>query len=170
MTFIELAKARYSVRKYLDKQIESDKLDLIFKAAEVAPTAANRQPVRFYLLKSEEARSKIQEVTKYTFKAPLWILVAYDSDVSWKNKYSDEDKGEIDCAIVITHMMLQATELGLGTCWIGAFDIEKAKDVFNLPVNVIPTAMFPLGYPDPEMAPSPMHEKRNDVNTVIKEI
>ena len=167
MKFLELANKRFSVRKYLMKEVEQEKLDLIFKAANVAPTAANRQPVRYFVLRSKEALSKIKEVTAYHFEAPLWILVAYDCDLSWKNKHTQQDKGDIDSAIVITHMMLQATELGLGTCWIGSFDANKAQTIFNLPSNFVPVAMFPLGYPDPEHKPSPSHEKRDDINLHI---
>jgi nitroreductase len=170
MTFIELASKRFSVRKYLKQEVEQEKLDLIFRAANVAPTAANRQPVRYFILQSNEALSKIKEVTTYHFEAPLWILVAYDSELSWKNKYTQMDKGDIDSAIVITHMMLQAAELGLGTCWIGSFDANKAQTVFNLPHNIVPVAMFPLGYPDPEHKPSSSHDKREDINSHIMKL
>ncbi len=170
MKFIDLAKKRFSVRKYSNRKIEKEKIEQIFLAANVAPTAANRQPVRYYVLESNDALSKIKEITAYHFDAPIWILVAYDRNLSWKNKYTQQDKGDIDSAIVITHMMLQATELGLGTCWIGSFDHDKAKLVFNLSENIVPVAMFPLGYPDLDHQPNPLHEKREDIHSHITKL
>jgi len=166
MDFLELAKKRYSVRKFLDKQIEQEKFDYIFEAAKVAPTAANRQPVYFKVLNNDEI-SNLNEVTKYVFNAPSWILVMYDKKESWKNKYTGENKGDIDAAIMITHIMLAATQMDLGTCWIGSFDSEKAKKIFKLNDNLQPVALLPIGYPDPSVSPNPLHNQRDDIKNHI---
>lgn len=170
MDFLKLIEGRYSVRKYLAKEIEPEKMDAIFKAAEVAPSAANFQPVRYYLLESAHAKEKISKITRYVFNAPVWILVAYDSNVSWTNKYTKQNKGDIDCSIAITHMMLAATNLGLGTCWVGSFDIELAKELYQLPENIEPVALLPLGYPDLTVPPNPQHLNRKPIHNHIKKI
>lgn len=166
MEFLELAKKRYSVRKFLEKEIEQEKFDYIFEAARVAPTAANRQPVYYKVLDVNQVE-KLKEVTNYVFNAPHWILVMYDKKESWKNKYTGENKGDIDAAIVITHMMLAATQLDLGTCWVGSFDVEKAKKIFALKDNMQPVALLPIGYPDPKVDPNPLHHQRDDIKSHI---
>jgi nitroreductase len=170
MEFLELTKKRYSVRKYLLQEVESEKLEIIFEAARFAPSAANFQPVRYYVLDSKDAKENIAKITKYAFNAPLWILVAYDAQVSWKNKYTSEDKGNVDCAIAITHMMLAATSLGLGTCWVGSFDGELAKKLYHLPNNIEPVALLPLGYPDLSVPSNPLHTQRNSISEHIFKI
>lgn len=170
MDFLKLAQERYSVRKYLLKEVEPEKIEAIFKVAESAPTAANFQPVRYYMLESEAAKENISKITKYKFNAPVWILVAYDSNVSWKNKYTKLNKGDIDCSIAITHIMLAATNLGLGTCWIGSFDVNLAKELYQLPVNIEPVALLPLGYPDLSVPCNPLHNERIPIQQHIKKI
>lgn len=162
MSFLELVKQRASVRKYLDKDIEQADLDIVFEAARLAPTAANRQPVYFKLIPKTDIE-KIKAVTRYAFNAPLWILIVYDQEKSWKNKYVNEDKGDIDAAIVITHMMLAATDVGLGTCWVGSFDLEKAKQVFDLDAHYMPVALLPIGYVDESVPVNPSHFVRDAI-------
>ena len=162
MDFLELINKRASVRKFLDKEIAPKDLDFVFQAARLAPTAANRQPVYFKLIPANEI-DKIKSVTKYVFNAPLWILVVYDKEQSWKNRYVNEDKGDIDASIVITHMMLAATEVKLGTCWVGSFDLVKAKEVFELDEKYEPVALLPIGYPDPTVPVNPSHFVRDDI-------
>lgn len=166
MDFLELAKKRYSVRKYLQKDVEQEKIDYIFEAAKAAPSAANRQPVYFKIL-SESQIEKLNEVTKYVFNAPFWVLIMYDKTESWKNKYTGEDKGDVDAAIIITHMMLAATQVDLGTCWVGSFDPEKSSELFALDNNLQPVALLPIGYPDPNVNPNPLHEQRDDIKSHI---
>lgn len=170
MNFKQLAQERCSIRKYLEKEVEQEKLETIFSIAQLAPSAANFQPVRYYILQSDQAKETISKLTKYTFNAPVWILVAYDSKVSWKNKYRGDDNGVIDCSIAITHIMLAATELGLGTCWVGSFDIDLAKRLYDLADNIQPVALLPLGYPDLSQADNPNHTKRIPITNHIKKL
>ena len=83
MEFLEVAKQRYSERAYADKPIEQEKLDMILEAGRIAPTAGNRQPQRFYMLKSEKALAKAKEVTPFTYGAPVMLLVCFDSNAVW---------------------------------------------------------------------------------------
>jgi nitroreductase len=161
MDFLTLATSRYSVRKFTDTQIEQDKLDRILEAGRVAPTAANRQPQRIYLVKSNQQRDKIKEFTKYDFNSPLYMIIGYDQSVSWKSRYDGHDGGAVDCAIVATQMMLQAWEIGIATTWIASFDPVLMKQVMDLPADFQPVLMFAIGYAIDGYEPSPMHSQRN---------
>lgn len=108
MDFLELAKERYSVRKFSDKKVEREKLDAILEAGRCAPTAVNYQPQRVLVLESPEALEKLKGCTPYHFHAPLALLVCYDREASWKRSFDNCDMGAVDAAIVTTQMMLEA--------------------------------------------------------------
>ncbi|WP_028857677.1 nitroreductase family protein [Psychrilyobacter atlanticus] len=167
MDFLELAKKRYSVRKFRDKKVEKEKIDLILEAGRLAPTAVNYQPQRILVLESDESLEKLKECSKYHFDAPLAILVCYDNTVSWKRRYDDKDMGEVDASIVATQMMLEITNLNLGTTWVGHFDPQKIRDIFSLPENIIPVALFPVGYPHEKSVPHQLHEKRLEISETV---
>lgn len=167
MDFLELAKDRYSVRKFCNKKVEKEKLDLILEVGRVAPTAVNYQPQRILVLDTEGALSKLKACTTYHFHAPLALLICYDNTVSWKRSYDGKDMGEVDVSIVATHMMLEVTNLGLGSTWVGHFDPQKIKEVFELPNNIIPVVLLPIGYPDEMSVPHPNHDKRFDVGVTV---
>jgi nitroreductase len=167
MDFLELAKDRYSVRKFCDKKVEKEKLDLILEVGRVAPTAVNYQPQRILVLDTEDALSKLKTCTTYHFHAPLALLICYDNTVSWKRSYDGKDMGEVDVSIVATHMMLEVTNLGLGSTWVGHFDPQKIKEVFELPENIIPVAILPIGHPDETSVSHPLHDKRFDIGVTV---
>lgn len=167
MDFLDLVKKRYSARKFSNKKIEKEKLNLILEAAKFAPTACNFQPQRLLVLEGEDSLNKLKEVTPYHFDAPLAIIVCYDKDVSWKRKYDGADGGEIDASIVTTHMMLEVTNLGLGSTWVGSFDPTKVKSLFNLSENVIPVAILPIGYESGDCKPAPAHENRFELEKTV---
>ena len=167
MDFLDLAKERYSVRKFSDKKVEKEKLDKILEAGILAPTAVNFQPQRILVLDSEENLAKLKECTQYHFNAPLALLVCYDKTVSWKRKHDNKDEGEIDASIVTTHMMLEIANLGLGSTWVGYFDPAAVVKAFKLPENIIPIAILPTGYPSEASVPSPMHSKRYEKDQIV---
>ncbi|MEY8351856.1 nitroreductase family protein [Lachnospiraceae bacterium 54-53] len=164
MEFLQLVKNRYSVRKFSSRKVEREKLDLILEAGRVAPTAVNYQPQRILVLDSEENLAKLKSCTPYHFHAPLALLVCYDSTVSWKRSYDNEDMGAVDAGIVTTQMMLQIAESGLGTTWVGHFDPAGIRTAFELPEYLVPVALLPIGYPREDSAPHPFHEKRFDMD------
>lgn len=167
MDFLELAKERYSVRSFSDEKVESEKVNLILQAAKLAPTACNFQPQRLLVIDSQESLNKLKDCTPYHFNAPLAILICYDKTVSWKRKYDEADSGETDASIVATHMMLEITNLGLGSTWVGSFDPEKVKSSFNMPENFIPVAILPIGYESEDSKPHPNHTTRFDNQKTI---
>lgn len=148
MEFIDLAKRRYSARSYLPKQIDDGKLFKVLEAGRVAPSAVNIQPWHFVVLRNEESRKKIYPAYKREWlkEAPVIIVVCGDHSVSWKRS-DGKDYCDVDIAIVVDHMTLQAAELELGTCWVCNFDKSKVSEALNLPKQIEPIVILPLGYP-----------------------
>lgn len=170
-SFLELAEARFSVRSYAKTPVEQEKIDAILKAAKLAPTAKNLQPQYIFVLKSPEAIAKVNEVTSRAYKAPVVFVVCYDKDIAWKNPLNgDHTSGEMDASIVGTHMMLEAAEQGLGTCWVEWFDPVKLAEAFGIPENLCPAFLLDCGYQADGAAPSPMHYASREVNDFVKEL
>jgi nitroreductase len=167
MEFLNLAKERYSCRKFKPDKIEKEKLELILEAGRVAPTAANFQPQRILVIDREEGLAKLKTCTPYLFNAPLALLICYDYDTCWKHKHSGKASGDVDASIVTTQMMLEATSLGLGSTWVAAFDHEKTRELFGIPEYLTPVALLPLGYPADDASPHPVHYKRFDINHTV---
>ena len=158
MNFTELIKDRYSVRKYKDQPIPEDILDSIIEAGIYAPTACNNQPQKIYIAKTKESIDKLKECTPFTFDAPLVMVIGYDKTRSWYNKrMPGYESGETDSAIVTTHMMLAAHNIGVGSCWVMHFDPAAMRENFNIPENYEPIALLVMGYPAPDAAPIAMH-------------
>ena len=171
MTFQELAHERYSVRSFRNIPIEEEKMHLILEAGRVAPTACNNQPQKIYIAKSETSRKKLASVCRCTFGAPVILVVCYDRTRDWKNKLMPGyESGETDAAIVCTHMMLQAFELGIGSCWVGYFNAQTVKEALGLPENVTVSALLPMGYPAEDAKPLPLHEQVREFGDTIVEI
>lgn len=171
MSFMELSKARYSVRAFQNTPIEEEKLHLILEAGRIAPTACNNQPQKIYVAKSEEAKAKLASVCRFTFGAPVILVVCYDRTRDWKNKLMPGyESGETDAAIVCTHMMLQAAELGIGSCWVGYFNAQEVADALGLPEHVTVSALLPIGYAAEGVAPAPKHTEYRDLADTVTEI
>lgn len=154
MDFLELAKERYSVRKFADKAIEQEKLDLILEAGNAAPTAVNYQPQKIYVLQSEDALAKAKSVCPCTYGAKTILLFAYDDDQDWDNpKQAGIHSGQQDVSIVATHIMLAAWDIGIASCWVNLFPNDEVTNVFGLPENEKVVLMMPLGYAADEAKP-----------------
>ncbi|MBN1260892.1 MAG: nitroreductase family protein [Anaerolineae bacterium] len=151
MDFMTLIAQRYSVRAYKPDPVEDDKLQQVLEAARLAPTAANRQPFRVIVVHTkgrEEALNRIYG-RDWFVQPPLVLAVCAVTSEGWVRHFNDgKTYFDVDAAIVMDHMVLAATELGLGTCWIAAFDPDAAREVLQLPGGVEPVVFTPLGYPD----------------------
>ena len=167
MDFLKLAEKRYSVRKYSDRPIEKETLEMILKAGQVAPTAKNFQPQHIFVIQSAEALEKLNRCSKCIYGAPAALLVCYDKNISWKRPFDEKDHGEIDASIVCTHMMMEAEELGLGTVWVCYFDPAAVVSEFNLPENLVPSSILPLGYPADDATPLPQHAQRKPLPETV---
>lgn len=168
MDFLELAKKRYSCRNYKPNEVEDDKLMKVLEAARVAPSAVNYQPWHFYVVKNAELKAKIGEAYQREWMkgAPVLIVACGNKKISWKRADGKEHM-EIDISIAIDHLTLQATELGLATCWICNFQSKKLKEVMQFPSGVEPVAIIPVGYPDIE-ADTERHDiKRKPLSEIV---
>jgi nitroreductase len=148
MNFLELAKSRYSSRKYKALAVEKSKLNFVLEAGRVAPSAVNYQPWIFIVVKDENLENLYACYHRDWFKsAPMAIVLCVDHSISWK-RADGKDYADIDIAIAADHITLAATSIGLSTCWICNFDKNKVVEVLELPVNIEPVVILPLGYPD----------------------
>ena len=157
MNFLHLIKERYSVRKYLAKKVEENKLNHILEAGRVAPTALNKQPQRFLVLSSPTALAKLNKAGN-THGAPLAIVVCGLEDQAWVRPQDGHNMAEIDASIATTQMMLAAWEQGVGSCWITWFDPAVVREELNLPDNVLPVNILALGYADGPAQSADRHE------------
>ena len=166
MDFLETAKKRYSVRSYSDRKVEKEKLDKILEAAHVAPTAANLQPVRLIVAQAE-GLEKIRKGANI-YGAPLAVLVCADHDRAWVRPFDQKQTGDIDASILTDHMMLEATELGLGSVWVCYFNPDIIRKEFHLPDHLEPVSLLAIGYPDEEAASQERHSQtRIPVNELV---
>lgn len=167
MNFLDNAKKRYSVRSYKSLKVEQEKLDLILEAAHVAPTAANLQPVRLIVVQEKEGLAKIEKAANI-YNAPLAVIVCADHSTAWTRPFDKKQTGDIDASILTDHMMLQASELGLGTVWVCYFKPDILSQEFNLPANLEPVNILVIGYADEEPADPDRHGKtRIPLNTLV---
>lgn len=168
MNFSELVHARYSVRSYKSDPIPDDILETILEAGRVAPSAHNSQPQMIYVAKTEESRRKIADVCPCTFGAPMILVIAYDQNRQRMSRLNPGyGFGENDTAIVCTQMMLQATDLGIGSCWIGMFKREDISAVLELPENITVIGLLLLGYAADDAQPLPLHTQYRDHTETI---
>lgn len=147
MDFTTLIKNRYSVRGYKSDPVEKEKLDRVLEAACLAPTAANRQPFRIVVAQTEGRKDEMRRLydKDWFLEAPLVICVSAVKSEAWVSR-GGMNYVYVDVAIVMDHIILAATDLGLGTCWIGAFNKDVARRAFNLPDDLEPVVMTTLGY------------------------
>jgi len=147
-TFLDLVKKRYSVRNYLDKPIEEEKLNYILECGRLAPSAANYQPWQILVIKEAILREKICSTYNRDWlrRAPVILVFCGDHQQGWKRS-DGKDHVDIDVAILVDHITLAAAELDLGTCWICAFNAGKCSEILDLPGHLEPIAYLPVGYP-----------------------
>jgi nitroreductase len=145
----EAIAARYSVRGYRPDPVSDEHLFRVLEAARRAPTAANRQPFRIIVAHVKDREEELARVYGHSWllQAPLILAVVAVPGEAWR-RMDDKPYDEVDATIAMDHMVLAATALGLGTCWIAAFDPDAAREVFGLPDDVELVAITPLGYPD----------------------
>ncbi len=170
-TFLELAERRFSVRKYAQTPVEQEKIDKILRAAQVAPTAKNNQPQRIYVLKSEESIAKINQLSKSAYRAPVVFMVCYDVTGVWTNPLDNNaHSGETDAAIVGVHMMFEAAEQGLATCWVKNFNPKEVAEAFDIPSTQQVSFLIDCGYADKNAKPAPMHSNKKEISDFVKEL
>ena len=148
MTVEEAIRTRQSVRSYLDKPVEKEKILALLEAARLAPSAGNRQEGRFVVVTDPEKRRKIAEAAaNQSFVAEAGCVIVCCAETDFYRMRCGQYSYPIDVAIAIDHMTLRAVELGLGTCWIGAFYEDQVKKILNVPENIKVVELLTVGYP-----------------------
>lgn len=168
--FHELVKNRRSIRRYLEKPVEREKIVACLEAARLAPSAENVQPWRFLVVDdpgiketlAAEAFSGIYSFSRFAAKAPVLIVILARLDLV-ANRLGKQIQGVafhlIDIGIAGEHLVLQAEELGLGTCWIGWFSQRKTRKCLKIPRKYKIVCLLAMGYP----AGRPTREKKRRV-------
>jgi len=165
MEFSELIQKRYSVRSYKPDPVEDAKLQQVLEAARLAPTAANRQPFQLIVFHTAGRQVELKRMygEDWFVQPPLIIGICAVPARAWTRR-DGKNYADVDVTIAMDHLILAAADLGLGTCWIGAFDPAAAREVLGLPDDVEPVAFTPLGYP----ADQPRTKKRKPLSELVR--
>ena len=150
MNFLDLVKARYSVRSYRPQAVEREKVEYLLECARLAPSAVNFQPWRFFVVASDARREALRRCyhREWFAEAPLCIAVCVDESVSWKRKSDGHDHADIDA----------------GSCWVCNFDVPLCREALELPATLRPVVLIPVGYP----ADAPTQKKRKSPDEVAE--
>ena len=165
MQFSELVKKRYSVRSYKADPVPDDKLQQVLEAVRLAPTAANRQPFQFIVIRTAGREEELRRIYNRSWfvQAPVVICACGIPAQAWVRR-DGKSYCDVDVTIAMDHLILAAADLGLGTCWIGAFDPAAAREILGLPDDVEPIAFTPVGYPGDQLGP----KKRKELAEIIR--
>ena len=166
---LELSGARFSARKYTNEAVSKQDLDYILECVRLAPSACNRQPWKFILVKSEEAKTKLRECYNRDWftTAPMYIICMKNQEENWIRKDDDKAHGDIDLAIATEHLCLAAAERGLGTCWVCNYDVAKMKEYFPVE-DFEAVAIIPIGHIADDCPRA--EPKRKDLSDIFCEI
>ena len=167
MEFEQLIRARYSVRSFRQEHLPEAVIDRILRAGHMAPTGCNYQPQRILVLNTDECMEKLRRCTKCHFSAPSAMLVCHNTAESWVRKYDGALSSPVDAAIVATHIMLAAHNLGVGVCWVMHFDPAAMRETFRIPESVEPAALLVMGYPAEDAKPLDLHFQTRPLEDVV---
>ena len=167
MEFTELVKKRYSCKKYDSRKVEREKLNAILEAGRLAPTAKNTQEQHIYVLQSDDALAKIDEVTPCRYGAPTVLVVAYDRNNVFTYPGGKADSGAEDATIVATHMILAAADEGVDSCWLNFLDPDALAKDLGLPENEAILMVMDLGYAAEGAGPLPNHSSRKPLEETV---
>ena len=170
MTFKELATKRFSVRKYTDEPISKADIEYIMDCVRLAPSAHNFQPWRFLVVTSEEGKEKVRKCYNRPWFAnvPMFVLCFKSMNDAWVRTDDNKNHGDIDLGIAVEHLCLAAADCGLGSCWVCSFDFKATRQLFNLPPNIKPVALMPIGYAAPDGVASDRHPKRKPLSETVR--
>jgi nitroreductase len=165
MDFFELVQKRYSVRAYKPDPVEDYKLGQVLEAARLAPTASNRQPFQIIVIHTAGREAELRRIygKGWFAQAPLLIAICAIPAQSWARR-DGKNYADVDVTIAMDHLILAATNLGLGTCWVAAFDPAAACEVLHLPADAEPIVFTPLGYP----ADQPRPKERKALSELVR--
>ncbi len=172
MEYNKLIRYRESVRNYdPDRPIDEKILDRILEAGRIAPSAANRQPWKFILISSEEMLTRVKAcyLKPWFQDAPHILVLVANTKESWIRAYDSYNYIETDATIAMDHMILAATDEGIGTCWIAAFNPDILRKALSLKDHEVVFAITPLGYTRSDYTKK-KEKIRKDFNDVVQKI
>jgi len=170
MEFFEVLKIRHSCRAYEEREIENEKIYRILEAANSAPSAGNLQSYEIVLVRNGERKRKIAEASYnqiFIAQAPI-VLIFCSNLYRAATKYGERGKelyAVQDATIACAYAQLAATALGLASCWIGAFDESKIREIINAPLHIRPVAILPIGY----ASEKPLVTSRRKLSDLVRE-
>ena len=168
MDVAKAIRARRSVRAYLDKPVEEDKLQRVLDAARLAPSACNMQEWKFVVVRDDATRRNLVDVAMgQAFVGQAPVVIAACATVTDYTMTCGQLAYPIDVAIAVDHMTLQAVEEGLGTCWIGAFHEDRARALIGVPDDIRIVTLLPLGYPADGDAADEREKDRNTIDQIV---
>lgn len=170
MEFKELAQERYSCRKFLNREIETEKIEALLDVIHCSPSAENHQPIKVWVIESEEKLSCLKEITNYHYNAPLSIAIGYVAKEAWVRESDKKDMGIVDASIAATSLWFEATDLGLGCVWVSAFDVHKQKELFPEMADCEVVAFMQIGYPDPKGKKAKWHYEKKERSQMFFEL
>jgi nitroreductase len=149
--FYELVCKRYSCRSYdATREVTDELVRAVIETAQLAPSACNRQPWRFVVVRNAARRAKMLAKSRPAFlDAPVLIVACGVRSDAWVRPSDQKNHTDVDLAIAIEHICLAATSLDLATCWVCSFDVDAVRSELNLPTDVEPIALLPLGFAAP---------------------
>lgn len=172
MELLTALETRYSCRAFAPEAPTPEQIQAVLEAGRLAPTARNDQFVHVWVAAGEENLAKIDACTRCRYGAPVVFILGFDGDNQcaheWGNEGDPWSFGDVDTASVLVHMALRATDLGLATCWLGAFDGDKVHEAFSIPANFRIRALLDLGAPvEGKGNPSPRHTDRKPLAETV---
>ena len=165
MDFQELMNKRYSVRAYKTDPLEEEILQQVLDAARMAPTAHNKQPFQLILIRTAGREEELKRIYNKDWfsQAPVVVLACAVHDSAW-SRADGKNYSEVDTTIAMDHLIMAATDFGLGTCWVADFDPQAARKILKLPEGVEPIAFTPIGYP----AVDPRTKRRKTLTELVR--
>jgi nitroreductase len=168
MSFLEIAKKRYSCRKYRNEKVEEEKIEQLLEAARIAPSAKNLQPWHFVVIQDPQHLQEIKSCyySEWINSAPMIIVACGDHKGAWY-RADGKNHADIDIAIAVDHLTLAAADMGLATCWVCKFDVIKCANILQLPEGVEPITMIPVGYPLDQVDTERYKFKRRKLQDIV---
>ncbi len=164
MNVSQTIKSRRSIRAYQDKEVESNKLDKVLESARLSPSANNRQEWKFIVVKDKDKRERLAiAASNQVFVGEAPVVIVACATESQSIMTCGQPRYTVDISIAVSFMILQAQELGLGTCWIGKFNEYDVKQILGIPDDIRVVAMTPLGYP----AEDPVAISRKKMDQIV---
>lgn len=172
MDFMELAKARYSCRKFTEQPVTETQVQQIIEAARCAPTATNAQAYKIWVVRSPEAIEKVNQATKNGYGAGTMLILGADPKAAWTREDDSHSFADVDAGIIGAHILFEVHQLGLGTTWVGRVTPAKLAELFPEMAGYFIAGLFPIGYPAETGGgkPSKMHTTRKPLSEVAVEL